>query len=1046
MAKKGISVSALIGVAVVAIAMLAIIAPVPGIFGSPMKQPAPRMANSAASMAAGQAAMKQRAAGMVAAMPLYFEANDGQTDPSVKYLSHAGRYSLFLTDDAMVISMIGGEIRKRPSIVTSSPPNLKGPRLVQSAVRIRMIGANPHPTITGLDPLPGHVSYLIGDRADFRTNIPTFARVKIANVYPGVDVIHYGTRDSLEYDIVAAPGADTSKIRFAIEGPATTSTDQEGNIAIATSAGVVIMRKPEIYQERADGSRVPVDGSFELSKNGTVVNRVPRREVAVRLAAYDHSRALVIDPAVPILVYSSYIGGSATSAAPLSFGGIVPFITNNSTISEADMGLGLALDSSNNAYVTGVAFSNDFPHPGAFQTNQRGVNYPPAQNPNIFIAKFNYTNASSNAASLVYATYLGAFGDTDQNDAGKGNGDLAFGIAVDAGNQPFVVGQTYSGTAASGGPNFPGSSSCGSFGQSNNGGSVSTGVGFISKLQSDGNGVVWSCYIGGQNGTTEARVALFPAGCGATPDTQCKAYIAGSSQSSIAQGFPAPATLQPFQSAILATPGGNASFVVVHEDGQSLDYSTLYGGSGNGTNGDIAMGVAVDANGDGYITGATFSTDLTTVNAAVNTFEGSSNSLESNAFLAQFDPTRSGTASLIYATYLGGSGATGSLIAPNKVPVSLSIGDAGTGVAIDSSGYIWVTGFTASTDFQGIPGSAGSGYQTDNQAATGCNTAGNSPGTAAFIVEIDTSQAPSPSLAQFRYTTYFGGCGFQIAVPEPSPSQNVIKTIGFGDAATDITVSGGKAFITGTTSSGGSSSWITTTCDTGFPLDANQSTGFMYQSLSKVPQTSFVAEIDPTQLNPQNQLVFSTLLGGSGQMDSASGIRVDSNGNIVVAGFTFSKNFPITSNAFQFANNAAGQNSTNGFLTVINPAGTTCPTPFLSPTPTPTPAAKPPQISFTPPYRVLLMSALHGTTTTGTLQITNSGGMNLIGNVGKIASKVFTMTSGAGKFTLAAGQSVSVTISFKAPAKKGNTSASFIVTSNVKKAKSNKVSLRGTSL
>ena len=1040
MANRDISVGALLGIAVVAIAMLAIISPMPGFFGTSITN----ASNSATATAVNQGASKGKAASMVASMPFYFEVNRGQTDSSVRYLSHGGRYSLFLTDDAIVIAMVGGELRRPPAIAAAGRKDRA--RMVRSAVRIRMIGANPHPAMTGLDPLPGQVNYLIGNQADFHTNIPTFARVKVADVYPGVDVIHYGAHDSLEYDIIAAPGADTSKIRFAIEGPASTTTDKNGNIAIATTAGMIVMRKPDIYQRRADGSRVSVAGSFVMSPNGTIENRVPHREVALQIAAYDHSRPLVIDPAMPILVYSSYIGGSGMSNAPLNFGGQIPFLNNNSAIAESDMGLGLALDSSNNAYVTGVAFSNDFPHPGAFQTTLEGANSPPDQNPNVFIAKFNYTDAASNAASLIYATYLGAAGDTAAADAGKGNGDLAFGIAVDAGNHPFVVGQTYSGTAASGG-SFPGTASCGAFGQSNDAGSASTAVGFISKLQPDGSGIAWSCYIDGQNGATEARVALFPAGCGATPETQCKAYIAGSSESSMAQGFPAPATLQPFQSALLATAGGNASFVVVHEDGQSLDYSTLYGGSGNGISGDTAMGLAVDGNGDGYITGATFSTNLTTVNAAVNSFQESSNTLGSNAYLAQFDPTKSGAASLIYATYLGGSGGTGSLIAPNKVTVSTSIGDAGTGVAIDSStGHIWVTGVTGSTDFSGIPGSSDiQPFQLENQGATGCNMTNNSPGTAAFIVEIDTSQAPYPSQAQFRYSTYFSGCGFQISVPEPSPNQSISKSIGLGDAATDIAVSGGKVFITGTATSGGSATWISTTCNSGFPLDANQSSGFVYLSLTKVPLTSFVAELDPTQQNAPNQLVFSTLLGGTGQLDASTGLKVDSNGNIVVAGFTFSNDFPITSNAFQFTNNAAGQNSTNGFLTVINPAGTICPTPFLSPSPTPTPRPQPPNIAFAPPYRVLLISATHGTTTTEQLQITNSGGGTLTGKVGQTASKVFSVTGGLGEFSLTAGQSESVTVAFKAPAKPGNSSASFAVTSNAKRAKSNKVTLRGTS-
>ena len=456
-------------------------------------------------------------------MPSYFEKNQGQSDPRVKYLSRSGRYSMFLTEDGTtVISMIGGQIHKGPAFAQSNPPrNPDADRLVESDVRIRLLGANPHPAVTGLEPLPGRVNYLIGDdKSKWHTNIPTFGRVKFAGVYPGVDVVHYGVGDTLEYDIVAAPGADTSRIKLAVEGNARTSIDNDGNLQIVMPAGVVVMRKPNIYQLGADGRRTPVDGGFVLARDA-VENRIPRREVSFQLAAYDRSRELVIDPTA-ILLYSSYLGGTASSTGPVNleqFGGL----TGGTPLTVADVGLDVALDSANNAYVTGVAYSKDFPAtPGAFQTTLKGAFEPTKQNPNAFVAKFNYTNAASNNASLVYATYLGGSGNTAAS--GTGDGDLGFGIAVDAGNQAFVVGQTYS-------TNFPGTSSCGPFGQSNNQGAPDVNVGFISKLDDTGSGVAWSCYIDGSNNATESRVALYPAGCGATADTQCKAYMSGATQS-----------------------------------------------------------------------------------------------------------------------------------------------------------------------------------------------------------------------------------------------------------------------------------------------------------------------------------------------------------------------------------------------------------------------------------------------------------------------------------------------------------------------------------
>ena len=146
------------------------------------------------------------------------------------------------------------------------------------------------------------MNYLIGDRqVNWHTDIPTFGRVKYSNVYPGVDVVHYGVGDTLEYDIVAAPGADTSKIKLAVEGDAKTVIDKDGNLQILTAAGVVVMHKPTVYQHDADGNRTPVDGGFVLAKDGTIEDRIPRRDVRFQLAKYDHSRELVIDPVSAIL-------------------------------------------------------------------------------------------------------------------------------------------------------------------------------------------------------------------------------------------------------------------------------------------------------------------------------------------------------------------------------------------------------------------------------------------------------------------------------------------------------------------------------------------------------------------------------------------------------------------------------------------------------------------------------------------------------------------------------------------------------------------------
>ena len=849
------------------------------------------------------------------AMPLYFERNVGQSDPGVRYLSHTSRYSLFLTDDAAVITLVGGSANRGRTAV-QSPPALKN-KLIESAIRIRLVGANTHPQFEALDPLPGRVNYLIGsDPSKYHRNVPIFGRVKLKNVYPGVDLVYYGTPQALEYDLIAAPGADTSKLRFAVEGPAKTSVAMNGNLVVVTAAGVIVLEKPRVYQQDAAGGTTPIEGAFALAGDGTIDAGIPRREVSFDIARYDHGQTLMIDPVIGLgpgssqLQYSTYLGGTGSSTGPINLEQFSAISGGNLQLSIADAGTDVAVDPSNHAYVTGVAYSNDFPTKSAFQGTLAGANSPPKQNPNAFVSKFDYS--LSGAASLIFSTYVGGKGDQNPADAGNGNGDFAFGIAADAGGNPFIVGQTYS-------TDFPlTATTCGAFGQTNNQQNQSTNVGFVAKLHNDGSTLDYSCYIDGSKNATEARVELAPAGCGTL--TACKAYVAGSTQSDMTTGFPV--TAGAFQKILSATNGKSAAtFLVVHEDGQSLDYATLYGGTGNGTNAEAGLAVAVDPNtSNGFITGATYSSNLTLKGAQDAAYGGAVNQT-SNVFVAEFAPAASGNASLVYATYLGGSGAIG--IIPDIL--SVPVGDVGTGLAFDgTSNTVWVTGLTASTDFQ-VPGVAATVFQTTNQAAAHAGA----PATAVFVTHLDPATAGPTGIL---YSTYFSGNGFVLS--------RLGGTIGLGDAPTGISLANGHVFITGIATSGVTAG--------SFPLSgnacftANTSSGLAFSSVA-VPVTSFVIELDPSQSPAASQLVFSTLLGGSGMANVTGGIQVDSNGLAVVAGLTYSTDFPVTTDAsaaFQ-STNATNPVGSQAFLSVLDPAGSICPSPTSTSTSTPTASPSP---------------------------------------------------------------------------------------------------------
>ncbi len=270
---------------------------------------------------------------------------------------------------------------------------------------MRLVGANAKAKVTGLEELPGKSNYFIGnDPKKWRTNVPNYAKVKYANVYPGVDLVYYGNQRQLEYDFVLAPGADPRQIELSFDGAKRLRLDADGNLIVSIAGGEVIEHKPVIYQD-IGGMRRRVAGGYALRNGHTV---------GFKLAGYDHHRSLTIDPS---LVYSTYLGGSNADVGQWNCAGLGgqclrhrlhafqrlsdhgggvsdhshaawrqnAFVSKLNSSGSAlvystylggsggDVGNGIALDSSGNAYVTGYTDSSDFPTTaGAFQTTLRG--------------------------------------------------------------------------------------------------------------------------------------------------------------------------------------------------------------------------------------------------------------------------------------------------------------------------------------------------------------------------------------------------------------------------------------------------------------------------------------------------------------------------------------------------------------------------------------------------------------------------------------------------------------------------------------------------
>ncbi len=289
-------------------------------------------------------------------LPLGFEANLGQTDEQVKFLSRGPGYTIFLTPSEAVLSL-----RKT-----------EGEKVTQQVVRMTAVGVNPAAAMTALDELPGKSNYFIGgDPTLWRTGVPSYSRVRYREVYPGIDLVFYGNQRRLEYDFVVAPGADPSRIRLAFEGIEGMRIDEQGDLVLEVPGSELRQHPPVVYQEAGEGIREAVSGQFVLKG---------QNEVAFVVAPYDHTRPVVIDPS---LDYSTYLGGSIGS----------------------DIGRAIAVDSMGFAYVTGETQSSDFPQPSpcsAFDCSSNGGQ-------DIFVAKIN-----QGGTALVYSTYVGG----STNDVG----------------------------------------------------------------------------------------------------------------------------------------------------------------------------------------------------------------------------------------------------------------------------------------------------------------------------------------------------------------------------------------------------------------------------------------------------------------------------------------------------------------------------------------------------------------------------------------------------------------------------------------------------
>lgn len=597
-------------------------------------------------------------------------------------------------------------------------------------VTLEFVGSNPSTRLSGAELLTGKVNYFLGnDPSKWLTNIPIYSRITYADLYPGIDLTYVGEGSDLKGTYLVALGADPNHILWRYEGAKKVHLDAAGNLQLtlvnAANMDITLTEQAPVAWQVINGQKVIVGARYLIKETGTI---------GFALDKYDHSEPLTIDPT---LEFSTYFGGNGlrpeygsgialdstgnvyvtgvtesrnfATKNPIQgiFGGgeidafVLKLSTDGSTILFSTYlgGRGneygqpsIAVDAEGNALVAGSTNSSDFPVKNAYQPK-------PASNfGDAFVTKL-----SPDGSSLIYSTYLGG-----------ANFETVSGIAVDRESNVYVAGtteslnfpvtsgsyetnfgnglqklfvtkmnssgsalvySTYFGSGSreeqlgdiaiddAGNVYITGQTASTAFPLANAYQSVHKAVGndfglkartaFVSKLNTAGSALVYSTYLGGTGVDGGASIAV---------DSGGNAYVVGRT---ISPDFP---TTSPYQPRI---GGQRDGFVTkLSASGSTLIYSTYLGGSGY----DDMSDIAVDSAGNAFLTGGTDSANFPIANAYQQELRG-----PRDAFVSKLTPSGN---TLIYSTYIGGTGA-----------------DGGGGIAVVETGNAYVTGGTAPSDF-----------------------------------------------------------------------------------------------------------------------------------------------------------------------------------------------------------------------------------------------------------------------------------------------------------------------------------------------------------
>ena len=632
----------------------------------------------AAAGALAASPQPRQASGLLRSLPLRFEQ-----DARNRWISHGPGYALLFDRRATYF------------------------QLGRNTLRLDFQGSNTTAKFEPLDAQKAPANYFIGRQ--YRST-RGFSRLRRSGIYPGIDLVYYGSGDRLEYDFNLAPGADPSRIHMHFEGADGVSVNARGDLVLKLGSGEVVQQAPVVYQRRASGEVMAVESRYRMGAGG---------DIGVVLGDYDPTGPVVIDPA---LLYTAYLTGANADAAtaiaidPKGFiylGGFTysvdfpagvsgpqvlqdqntrdawimklnPFASDPNNVivygtffgGNLDTDLkALAVDANGLVYFAGTTLASNFPvTSGAYQSTLTATN----ATDEGFVAVLDTTQTGS--ASLVYASYYSG-SMTQQVNGIASRGGVFFITGWTNSTDLPVTGNAFQATVANGDDAF---------------------VAEFDPSQSGGASLVFASYLGGYQQDVGTSIDVDAAGL---------VYVAGFTLST---DFPTtPNAFRPAYSG-----GGDGFLAQIDPVAGAVLYATYVGGSDS----DVATNVIVEPSGHVAIAGYTFSTDLPITPNAAQPVNGGNG----DAFVMALNLSAgSSRSAVVYGSYYGGDD-----------------GEVTYGFSRDAAGRYYICGYTLS---QNLPVTASAA----NPASMGQNIDG-------FVAVLDPARA-------LTYASYITGPGYQIA-------------------------------------------------------------------------------------------------------------------------------------------------------------------------------------------------------------------------------------------------------------------------------------------